>query len=251
MYDDLAAYYHLIFENWDASIARQAAALGRLIESACGKAPLRILDAACGIGTQAIGLAMRGHAVTGSDLSAAAVARARAETAGRGLVVPCYTSDLRDLRGVPGAPFDAVVVADNALAHLPAEADVGQAAASTARVLGRGGILLATIRDYDTLARERPTFHGPAFYQDAGRRRIVHQVWDWTGERRYVMHLYITRETADGWESHHFHSEFHAMPRGMLTHALEEAGFAAVRWIEPAESGYYQPAVLGRLAVRP
>ena len=77
MYDDLAAYYHLIFENWDASIARQAAILGPLIETACGKSPLCILDAACGIGTQTIGLAMRGHAVTGSDLSQAAVARAR------------------------------------------------------------------------------------------------------------------------------------------------------------------------------
>jgi hypothetical protein len=54
MYDDLAAYYHLIFENWDASIARQAAALGPLLETACGKSRLhipclRILDAACGI----------------------------------------------------------------------------------------------------------------------------------------------------------------------------------------------------------
>ena len=67
MYDELAACYHLIFENWDASIARQAAILGPLIESACAKKPLRILDAACGIGTQAIGLAMRGHAVTGSE----------------------------------------------------------------------------------------------------------------------------------------------------------------------------------------
>src|SRR5580658_9808591 len=121
MYDDLAAYYHLIFENWDASIARQAGVLGPLIERACGKARPRILDAACGIGTQAIGLAMRGHTV-----------------------------------------------------------------------------LLATLRDYDALVCERPAFHGPAFYEDAGYGRIVHQVWDWTGDTGYTMHLYITRETASG-----------------------------------------------------
>jgi ubiquinone/menaquinone biosynthesis C-methylase UbiE len=60
MYDAPAACYHLIFEICDASIARQAAALGPLIENASGKHPARILDAACGIGTQAIGLALRG-----------------------------------------------------------------------------------------------------------------------------------------------------------------------------------------------
>ncbi len=246
MYDDLAAYYHLIFEDWDASIARQASVLGPLIENACGKNPARILDAACGIGTQAIGLALRGHAVTGSDLSEAAIARARAESAARNLSIPIYTADLRDLSGVPGAPFDAVLIADNALAHLLSEDDVRQAAASAVRQLDRGGILLASIRDYDALARERPAFQGPALYEDGGRRRIVHQVWDWTGPRHYTMHLYITRETAVGWESRHFSSASHAVPRAVVTGALEEAGLATVRWIEPAESGFYQPVVLAR-----
>ena len=247
MYDELASYYHLIFEDWDASIARQAGVLGPLLETACGKPRLRILDAACGIGTQSIGLAMRGHAVTGSDLSEAAVARARVETAARKLAVPLYPADLRDLSGVPGGPFDAVVIADNSLAHLLCEDDVRRAAASAARKLDRGGILLATMRDYDTLARERPASHGAAFYGDGGERRIVHQVWDWTGGRHYTMHLYITRETAAGWDAHHFSSAFHAVPRAMVSGALEEAGFTDVRWMEPGESGYYQPVVLARL----
>jgi glycine/sarcosine N-methyltransferase len=30
-YDDLASYYHLIFEDWDASMARQGDALANLI----------------------------------------------------------------------------------------------------------------------------------------------------------------------------------------------------------------------------
>lgn len=247
MYDDLAAHYHLIFENWEASIARQANILGPLLEAACGAKPARILDAACGIGTQAIGLAMRGHHVTGSDLSSAAIGRARAEAAARNLIIPLYRADLRDLSAVPGAPFDAVLIADNAFAHLATEEAVRQAAASAARKLDPGGILLATLRDYDALARERPAFQGPTFYDDAGRRRIVHQVWDWTGERSYTMHLYITRETDTGWECHHFTSAFHAVPRAMVSRALAGAGFGSLRWLNPGESGYYQPVVLGRL----
>jgi glycine/sarcosine N-methyltransferase len=247
MYDDLAACYHLIFENWNVSIARQAGILGPLLEDACGKFPARILDAACGIGTQAIGLAMRGHFLAGSDLSEAAVARARLEAAARNLAIPLSTADMRDLSAVPGAPFDAVVIADNALAHLPSEDDILKAVTSAARKLGSGGVLLASIRDYDALTRERPAFHGPAFYEDDGCRRIVHQVWDWTAEDRYTMHLYITCETAAGWESRHFTSVFHAVPRAMVNRALDQAGFSGSRWIEPGESGYYQPMVLARV----
>jgi len=248
MYDPLAPYYHLIFEDWDASIARQAAVLGPMIESACHHCRPRVLDAACGIGTQAIGLAQRGHHVTGSDLSETAVARAQLEAAARNLVVPFYTADLRNLSAVPGAPFDAVVIADNAFAHLFTEDDLRRAASNAAAKLRSGGLLLATVRDYDTLVRDRPVIHGPAFYRDAGHRRIVHQVWDWTAERRYTLHLYITRETGDGWQSLHFTSEFHAVARAMIDAALAHSGFSAVCWQEPAESGFYQPLVMARLS---
>ena len=246
MYDELAAYYHLIFENWDASIARQAGIFGALLEAACGAQSLRILDAACGIGTQAIGLATRGYQVTGSDLSAAAVARAKLEAAARNVTIPFYTADLRDLSAVPGAPFDAVLIADNAIAHLPAEEDLRLACASAACQLRPDGVLLVTVRDYDAVVREHPTFLGPAFHSDAGRRRIVHQIWDWTGERTYTGHLYITRETAAGWESLHFASDFHAVPRAMVTAALTHTGFRDPRWLEPGESGHYQPLVIAR-----
>jgi hypothetical protein len=60
-YDELAGNCHLMFEDWEASIAHQAAALGPILEHECGPAnSVRILDCACGIGTQALGLAMRG-----------------------------------------------------------------------------------------------------------------------------------------------------------------------------------------------
>ena len=36
-YDDLAFYYHLIFEDWDASMARQGDALTSLIGSELGQ----------------------------------------------------------------------------------------------------------------------------------------------------------------------------------------------------------------------
>jgi glycine/sarcosine N-methyltransferase len=56
-----------------------------------------VLDAAIGIGTQALGLLALGFRVTGSDLSHAAVNRARREAAVRQLPLACVVADFRAL----------------------------------------------------------------------------------------------------------------------------------------------------------
>jgi hypothetical protein len=121
---------------------------------------------------------------------------------------------------------------------------VGRAASAIRGKLRSGGILLASIRDYDRLLVERPAVQGPAFYQQDGRRRIVFQLWDWMDDRRYRFHLYITRETDSGWETHHGVSEYRALRREELALTLESAGFRDVRWLEPPQTGFYQPIVL-------
>lgn len=63
-YDRLAPYYHLLYPDWDASIARQSQGLATVLQE-FGIAPgARVLDAACGIGTQTIGLARLGYTMT-------------------------------------------------------------------------------------------------------------------------------------------------------------------------------------------
>src|SRR5580658_8096801 len=82
-YEPLADHYHLIFDDWGQAIERQARILNPLL--AAQGFPLKILDCACGIGTQALGLASLGHRVVASDLSRAAVSRATREAERRGL----------------------------------------------------------------------------------------------------------------------------------------------------------------------
>ena len=96
-YDELAESYHLIFADWQGSMRRQAAALDRLIEAQLGPGPHAILDCACGIGTQAIGLALLGHAVHATDLSPNAVARAEREAATRDASLSFGVADMRAL----------------------------------------------------------------------------------------------------------------------------------------------------------
>ena len=41
-YDDMAWYYHLLMEDWEASIGRQRTVLGGLLERILGKGDKRI-----------------------------------------------------------------------------------------------------------------------------------------------------------------------------------------------------------------
>ena len=75
-YDRLADEYHLIFGNWDEAVKWQGEVLDTLLRSVTGRRSLSILDCSCGIGTQAIGLALLGHRLTATDLSPRSIERA-------------------------------------------------------------------------------------------------------------------------------------------------------------------------------
>ncbi len=75
LYAGLADDFHLIHEDWDATVKCQGEALDRMIGAALGPGPHRLLDCSCGIGTQALGLAAMGHGVHATDISPEAVAR--------------------------------------------------------------------------------------------------------------------------------------------------------------------------------
>jgi glycine/sarcosine N-methyltransferase len=245
-YDNLSSDYHLIFEDWETAMASQAAALGSILLRQCGGAmSMTILDCACGIGTQALGLAKAGFRVTGTDFSFRAIERARREASARSLDLRLHVADMLHLDAVPETGFDAVICMENALPHLSCDEELSAAAAQIRKKLRPGGIFVATIRDYDRLIQERPVVEGPRFFSDAGRRRIIFQLWDWIDERRYSFHLYISCETDTGWQTRYGISTYRAVLRNEFTTVLEGAGFVRVRWMLPAETGFYQPLVLG------
>jgi len=249
-YDDLAEHYHLIFEDWAHSIQRQADVLGPLLEQKLPPRPLNILDCACGIGTQAIGIARRGHTVVATDLSRAAVKRAAHEASHLGLNIDFHVADMRDLSALPKSHFDAVLVGDNALPHLLSDEDLSQALENISLRLKPGGLLLATMRDYDSLLLTRPTFQGPTFYSQNDTRRIVHQVWDWDGDQ-YDVHLYLTWKSSSLWTSKHYASRYRALTRTELTQSLASQGFQQIEWLMPEATTFYQPIVLARKLPKP
>ncbi len=244
-YNDLAEHYHLIFEDWNRSIERQASVLGPLLESRIGPAPLKVLDCACGIGTQTIGLARLGHTMVASDVSDAAVRRAERETAKRGLAVKFHVADMRDLSSLAESDFDAALAGDNALPHLLSDDDLALALRRVCAMLRPEGVFVATIRDYDSLLVTRPVIQGPTFYSQNGKRRIVHQVWDWDGNE-YTVHLHLAWETDSSWVAKHYVTRYRALKRSELSAALHASGFYQIEWLTPESTGLYQPLVLAR-----
>ncbi len=56
-YDERSHDYHLLFADWDQAIRKQARIVDQLIRKYAKGKRDTLLDCACGIGTQAIGLA--------------------------------------------------------------------------------------------------------------------------------------------------------------------------------------------------
>lgn len=255
-YDSLAADYHLMFADWDASISRQATALDALILGRLGPGTRTVLDCACGIGTQAVGLAGRGHRVVGTDLSPVAAARATREATARALRLPAAAADMRALPLRP-ASVDVVVCADNALPHLLTPEDMQAALAGMRRVLRTGGLALITTRPYDEMRKARPPSSPPQVSETAQGRAIIFQLWHWhpSGQHYDFEYFQLRREpsatatsTDESWTVHVRRGTYWAITRRELADLAAEAAFTDIAWYPPEETGFYQPVLAATAA---
>ncbi|MEU8775342.1 class I SAM-dependent methyltransferase [Streptomyces sp. NPDC048606] len=245
-YDELAARYDLLYADWDASIDRQGRALDTLLTRALGPGPHRVLDSACGIGTQALGLARLGHRVTGTDLSAVAGARAVTEAADRGLDVSIAAADMRALP-FPDASFDAVVCADNALPHLLTAEDVRAALAESRRVLRPGGLLLLSTRPYGELRRTRPASEAPRVRIGPDGRTITFQLWHWHDDgERYDVELFQLLPTGATWAPCTSTTTYWALSEAETAQFVRQSGFGEPVWHPTSATGFHQPLLGAR-----
>lgn len=247
-YDDLAHDYHLMFQDWDASMAYQAEALGGLIRQSVGAGPHTVLDCSCGIGTQAIGLARAGHRVVGTDLSPVAAARAADEAAARGSKLPAAAADMRQLP-FRETSFDVVLCADNSLTHLLSGQDLRTALLGMRRVLQDDGLLVITVRSYDETRQSRPTSTPPQVSRTRAGQAITFQLWHWheDGERYDLEHFQLI-PAKNTWQVRVRRTTHWALTSPQLTEFVTEAGFTKIAWHSPVSSGYYQPVLTARRA---
>ena len=251
-YDGLAADYHLVYgDSWDEAVSQQGAALARVIRDARPDA-VTVLDCSCGIGTQAIGLARQGFRVTGTDISPAAVVRARTEAARLEADVQFGVADFRDLRDVSGW-FDVVLSADNALPHLLDDADLVQALTAMRSRLRAGGLLVVTMRDYDRALAERPPTATPILVAGPPRQVVVRlHDWDAPTSSLYTVRFLICTEDSNGeWSVQQHSARYRAITRAAFTGLLRHTGFVDIEWWTGPEVGFHQPVVIATSPTSP
>ena len=241
-------HYHLIFANWRDAVVHHGEILDKLIRTQINvSSATSLLDCSCGIGTQAIGLALRGYRVHASDISAKAVERAKKEAQALNAPVTFSVADFRYLDKQVEGIYTVVLSCDNSLPHLLTDDDILMAIRSMRTKLEKDGLLLISIRDYDRIVREKPRVDLPRVFDSDEGRRIPFQVWDWDAAGiAYIVHHFIIKQAGTAWETLYHQTHYRALQRAELTHFLEEAGFNDIRWHMPHESAYFQPVVTVR-----
>jgi len=197
-YDALAPYYKLMYPNWEASVERQAAALDGVIRETIGEHVETILDAACGIGTQSIGLARLGYRVTASDISSKEIARAKNEALAANLPIEFQVSDMRQLWESHHREFDLVIACDNAVPHLLDDEEILRAFKQFYKSLKPDGGCIISVRDYTQFENKGKYKHAyPRLVHpiDSGQL-VMFDVWDFDGDL-YEITTYIIEDKGE------------------------------------------------------
>jgi 2-polyprenyl-3-methyl-5-hydroxy-6-metoxy-1,4-benzoquinol methylase len=269
-YDTLASEYHEIFHDWETTIREHGLALNKLTRRLLASAddetvrdePLRILDLACGIGTQAFGLTLHGNSVTARDLSPLAIDGAREHARRMGFAPDnpsLAVADMRDCDPACRGEYDAVLALANALPHLNSPVDIRRTFSNMFEALRPGGVALVSTVDYDALLDHpvalRPRFEPtPRIVEPRGLegpRRIVLQVWDWDEDEShgefYDLNIILLRTSDDGtWRTTSHTVRYYPIRRDTVEAAAREVGFIATRWYTPVETGFYEQIFTAR-----
>lgn len=249
-YAGLSPFYHLIYPDWEESMRRQAGHLNSVIRDVWGDNCRSVLDASCGIGTQALGLAALGYEVTGSDLSPEEIDRAKKEAAARSLVIDFHVCDMRHVFDHFAKQFDLVISCDNSVPHLLTDDEIRKALQQFLRCTRPGGGCLITLRDYakEDLTKRQIKPYG--FRDHNGKGWSLSQVWEPSG-KCYDVSMYLV-EDQGGAESrtHVFRTRYYPVPIARIVELMREVGFQGV---ERLDGRFFQPMIVGtkeRAAIR-
>jgi SAM-dependent methyltransferase len=240
-YDGLTNLYHLIFEDWDESIERQADGLQTIIKEEWGSSVSSILDVSCGIGTQSIGLAKAGFKVTGSDLSQKEVERAIKETQSRNLNIDYSVADMRHAYQHHQKEFDLLISCDNSIPHLLSEDEILIALKQFYRCVKNDGGLLITIRDYEKESREGIQFKPYGVRIEDKKRYIIFQTWEFKNSIYHIALYFVCDDGKGPVETKIFHSKYYPISIFKLVRLIKKSGFSDVK---QKKNHFYQPVIV-------
>lgn len=243
MYDQLASVYHLIFSDWEKAIKKGAEELGQILRRYGINSSGSILDVSCGIGTQAIGLSKKGYKVTGSDLSAVAIQRARNEAKKRGLDIELSVADMRQVSKHHNRQFDVVISCHNSVTHLQNDPDIIKAFQEFYQCTKSDGICLINVRDYDNEERGKGKFKPLGVRVENDIKWIIFQIWDFETSFCDVAMYFVKDDEKNTCRTTVFRSHYYAIGISKLIKLMQEAGSSEVERLDGCFDG---PIIIGK-----
>lgn len=241
-YDQLSPLYHLIFPDWEASIKQQSVTLDNIIQEFWGNEIKTILDVACGIGTQSLGLASLGYDVTASDLSSGAINRARQESEARGLQIDFSIADMLEAHIHHQKQFDLVIACDNSVPHLLTDDELLIAFRQFYLCTALGGGCMITVRDYDKEQRAGVHIKPYGIRVQENTKYVIFQVWEFHGTIYDLSMYFVEDHGLADCPTQVMRTKYYAVGTDKLMALMIEAGFTRVRML--AER-FYQPVIIG------
>lgn len=243
-YDSLASQYDKLFMDWNGTTHEQAVILDRIFRDNGFDSAASVLDCACGIGTQSIGLAALGYHMTASDISDAELAEAAKRAAENKVSIRFEHADFCALSHTFSETFDIIICMDNALPHMLSHDALAAAIASITGRMRKNGIFVASIRDYDALLLQKPPYSPPYIHKTVNGQRVSFQTWTWEDDH-YKLIQYII-DDGEALHASKFECEYRATPRAEITDLLHASGCTEVTWLFPEETDFYQPIVVAK-----
>ncbi len=239
-YDDRAELQLYPYsEGWDQVIEK----FGRAIEKNLApfldfNSPLNIHDCTCGIGTQAIAMATRGHIVSASDCSERMITLARKYALERGAAIDFFLRDLRDpLSDHLYNKFDLVMSINNSLVFISNEDDSSSELLTCFQEIKKsllpGGCFVVSLRPYDEYLISLPT-HPPNRsweFKPFGEKMVrFRQRYKWAKDLKHYTcysHYDFIEKSGHRW-SRTESIKVRAWTNSEITSALEKAGLEPV-----------------------
>jgi len=242
-YDDLAESYSFIYPDWQKAVKRQSLIIDKIIN----QPGATLLDCSCGIGTQAIGLALKGYKVHATDISSKEIENAKQSAIDMKANLSFGIADFRTLDKQVDGKYNVVISFDNSLPHLLSDSELTTALQAMHNKLEKEGKIFISVRDYDLLLAEKPTSTLPQITKEENGEKIYFQTWEWDKELPiYKTNIFILILENGSWKVSNSSTMYRALKRKELTKLLEDTGYVDIKWLEPKQTGYHQPIVEAR-----
>jgi SAM-dependent methyltransferase len=242
-YNQLSPHYKHIYQDWNESVQRQAEILDAVIHEQIGSHAKSILDAACGIGTQSIGLAQMGYALTASDISASEIEEARAEAEKRHLNIDFEVVDMRQAWNHYQRQFDVVLACDNAIPHLLTDEEILQTFQQFYECTRLDGGCIISVRDYAAMARGGSKLYPRQVHETEDGKIVIFDHWAFDGDF-YDMTTYVVEDKGQPLANTHVirGGRYYCIGADRLEQLMARAGFVNVVTLRER---FFQPLIVG------